>query len=203
MNIFASRIMAALVTAFNVLALNAVMIVVALPVVTLPVAVNAATVALDRWRREGEDRVVREFIIALRSRPPLRTTALLGVPLGAVALGVLEVRHFARYGAPADRLGLGIGLGALLITLTAIGYVLVLTARDVSGPVTDLWSLSARLAVKNLFVTGPLFALEIAAAVLLAVIDPALLFLGVPVLLLALLRRTAQFGLERSRRVAD
>jgi hypothetical protein len=35
MNIFGSRIMAALVTVFNVLALNAVLIIVALPVVTL------------------------------------------------------------------------------------------------------------------------------------------------------------------------
>jgi hypothetical protein len=202
MNIFGSRIMAALVTVFNVLALNAVLIIVALPVVTLPLAVNAATIALDRWRGEGEDRVIREFVLALRSRPPLRTTALVGVPLAAIALGVLETRHFSRYGAPADRLGLGIGLGALLITLTAIGYVLVLAARDASGPPADLWSRAARLAVRNLFVTGPLFALEIAAAVLLTVIDPALLFLGVPVLLLALLRRTAQFGLARAQRRA-
>jgi hypothetical protein len=31
--------------------------------VTLPAAVGAASVALDRWRRDGEDRVVTEFVI--------------------------------------------------------------------------------------------------------------------------------------------
>ena len=90
--IFGSWIMAALATLFNFLALNLALLIASLPVVTLPAAVNAATVALDRWRGEGEDRVVREFIIALRSRPFLPTTIIAGIPLAAVAIGVAEAR---------------------------------------------------------------------------------------------------------------
>jgi hypothetical protein len=73
--------MAALATLFNFLALNLALLIASLPIVTLPAAVSAATVALDRWRGEGEDRVIREFISALRSRPFLPTTAAAGVPL--------------------------------------------------------------------------------------------------------------------------
>src|ERR1700761_4506442 len=91
-----TRIMAALATLFNVLALNLVLLVASLPVVTLPAAVSAASVALDRWRRDGEARVVREFILAPGSPPPLRTTVTTGVPLAAAALGLAEIHHFAR-----------------------------------------------------------------------------------------------------------
>jgi hypothetical protein len=191
MSIFGSRFMAALTTIFNVLALNAVLIVAALPVVTLPAALNAATVALDRWRRDGEDRVVREFVLALRRTRWLRTTALLGVPLVAVVLGLLEARHFARLAAPADRIALGSTLAALLLILTALGYLLLLSARDDARPPADLWSLAARLAIRNLLVTGPLFLLEFAAAAALTALDPAVLFVGAPVVLLRVLSRTA------------
>jgi hypothetical protein len=208
-----TRLMAALATMFNVLALNLALLIASLPLVTLPVAINAATVALDRWRREGEDSVVREFVIALRSRSPLRTTLLVGVPLVAAATGVAEVHHFIRGGSLTDRVYLGLGFGALLITLTAIGYVVLLTAR---GPAlspaelspaelspaelspAELWSLCAGLAIRNLLATGPLFLIEIAGATALTLIDPALLLLGVPLLLLQLMRLTAQFGLRRA-----
>jgi hypothetical protein len=193
-----TRLMAALATMFNVLALNLALLIASLPLVTLPVAINAAAVALDRWRREGDDSVVREFVIALRSRSSLRTTIGVGVPLVAAATGVAEVDHFIRGGSLTDRVYLGLGLGALLITLTAIGYVVLLTAR---GPVlspADLWSLCAGLAIRNLLVTGPLFLIEIAGATVLTLIDPALLLLGVPLLLLQLIRLTAQFGLRRA-----
>jgi hypothetical protein len=202
MSIFGSRFMAALSTMFNILALNTVLIIAALPVITLPAALNAATVALDRWRTDGEDRVVREFILALRSGSPVRGTVLTGVPLAAIALGLLEVRHFARLAAPADRAALGCTLGALLLILTAFGYLLLLAPRDAARRAAgqpspaELWSLAARLAIRNLLVTGPLFLLEFAAAAFLTVLDPALLFLGVPVLLLRALSRTAAWGLK-------
>ena len=80
-------VMAALASLFNFLALNLVLLIASLPVITLPLAVNAASVALDRWRADGEDRVVREFWVALRSRPPLRTTVALGVPFAAIGAG--------------------------------------------------------------------------------------------------------------------
>jgi hypothetical protein len=198
--VFGSRIMAALATGFNVLALNLALLIAALPIVTLPAAINAATVALDRWRDEGEDSVIREFISALRSRPFPRTTAVAGVPLAAVAVGVAEAHHFARGAGLPDRVGLGFVAVALLITLTALGYVFLLAARDPAARAADLWSLSARLAIRNLFVTGPLFLAEIAVVTIPAVIDPALLLLGLPLLLLQLMRVTAQFGLRRAER---
>jgi hypothetical protein len=194
------RIMAALATGFNVLALNLALLIAALPIVTLPAAVSAATVALDRWRGEGEDSVIREFITALRSRPFRPTTVAAGVPLAAVAVGVAEVHHFARGASLPDRVGLGFVAVALLITLTALGYVFLLGARDPAAPAADLWSLSARLAIRNLLVTGPLFLAEIAAITIPAVIDPALLLLGLPLVLLQLMRLTAQFGLRRADR---
>jgi hypothetical protein len=197
-NMFGTRIMAALATLFNFLALNLALLIASLPVVTLPAAVSAATVALDRWRGEGEDRVVREFIIALRSRPFLPTTAAAGIPLAAVVVGVAEVRHFARGTSLPDHAGLGFVSGALLITLTALGYAFLLAARDPAAPVADLWSLSARLAIRNLFLTGPLFLAEIAAVTAATLIDPELLFLGLPLFLLQLMRLTAQFGLRRA-----
>jgi hypothetical protein len=198
--ILGTRVMAALATLFNVLALNLALLIASLPIVTLPAAVNAATVALDRWRDDGEDSVVREFIAALRSRPFPRTTAALGVPLAAVAVGVAEVHHFARGASLPDRACLGFVAAALLITVTTLGYVFLLSARDPATPAADLWSLSARLAIRNLLVTGPLFLAEIALVAVPGVVDPALLLLGLPVLLLQLMRLTAQFGLRRSER---
>jgi hypothetical protein len=189
--------MAALAAVFNFLALNLVLLIASLPIITLPAAVNAATVALHRWRDEGEDRVVAEFVGTLRSRPPLRTTVLVGVPLAAAAVGVAEVHHFIRGGSLTDRAYLGLGFGALLITLMAMGYVFTLTAREPGWSPADLWTVCAGLAIRNALVTGPLFLIEIAGATAITLIDPALLLLGVPLLLLQLMRLTARFGLRR------
>jgi hypothetical protein len=201
-DLFGTRIMAALGTLFNILALNLVLLIVSIPVVTLPAAVSAASAALDRWRRDGEDRVVREFVIALRSRPPLRATAAIGVPLAAVVLGLAEIHHFAREATLPGRIGLGLGFGALLVTLAALGYVLQLAADHPALPPIDLWSLSARLAIRNLLVAGPLSVAAIAAAAVLTVTDPGLLLLGVPVLLLHVLKLTARPGLRRVQQTA-
>jgi len=198
--IFRPGVMAALATLFNFLALNLVLLIAALPVITLPVAVNAASVALDRWRADGEERVLREFWTALRSRPPLRTTVALGVPLAAVGLGLAELHYFSRFsrgGAVTAHAGFGLGLAALLITLTALGYLFVLEARYPRLAPAELWSLCARLAVRNILVTGPLFLAELLGAGLLTLIDAPLLLLGLPVALLGLMRLTALLGLRR------
>jgi hypothetical protein len=195
-----TRIMAALGTLFNILALNLVLVIASVPVITLPAAVGAASVALDQWRRDGEDRVVRSFVIALRSRPPLRTTAATGVPLAAAALGLVEIRHFAREATLPGRVGLGLGFGALLVTLAAFGYVLQLAADEPDLPPVELWSLSARLAIRNLLVAGPLSVAAIAAAAVLTVTDPGLLLLGVPVFVVYALKLTARPGLRRAAR---
>ncbi|MGO9178983.1 MAG: hypothetical protein ACLQHS_06890, partial [Candidatus Limnocylindrales bacterium] len=96
------RIMAALRAVFNFLELNLVLVVACLPVVTVPLACQAATVSLERWRAAGEDRVVREFVAALRSRPPLRTTLSAGMSFAVAAIAVEEVHYFLRGGTAGD-----------------------------------------------------------------------------------------------------
>jgi hypothetical protein len=209
--ILRTRMMAALAALFNFLALNLALLVFSLPVITLPAAVSAATHALDRWRSDGEDQVVREFLIGFRAQWA-RQTVLVGVPLAAAALGVIEVRHFAG-GEDADgRIALGFGTVALLVTVSALGYVFLLAARGVEGlegsvgsagsAAAEFWTVCVRLAVRNLFVTGPLFLAVVAGAAVLAWIDPPLLLLGLPVLALQLMRITANFGLRRVSRSA-
>ncbi len=155
LGIFRSRVMAALGSLFNLLVLNLVFLVVSLPLVTLPLAVNAAWTALDRWRAGGEDRVVREFLLALRSSPVPRTTLLVGVPLAVTALTVEEVHYFIRADGLGARICFGFGLAAFVVALTSLGYILLVVARRFPGDASEIWSLGIRLAVRNLFVTGP------------------------------------------------
>jgi hypothetical protein len=199
--LFRGRIAALLGSAFNFLILNLVLLVASLPVVTVPIAVNAATVALERWRSEGNEAVIREFLTALRARSPLRTTLLVGVPLAVTAVGVEEVHYFLRGGDVVARVCFGLGLAGLFVALTALGYVFVLVARGPSVPATELWSLCIQLAVRNLLVTGPLFLVEIAGATVLVLADPPLI-LGVPIVLVYLVKLTAEFGLRRAERRA-
>ena len=86
--IFGTRIFAGLTTLFNVLALNLAMIVASLPLITAPVAVSAAAATLDQWRRDGEDRVIRQFVLEFRHRWSARTTLGAGVPMAAAVLGL-------------------------------------------------------------------------------------------------------------------
>jgi hypothetical protein len=196
--IFGTRVMAGLTTLFNAAALNLAMIVAALPVVTAPVAVSAAAAALDRWRNDGEDRVIREFVSSFRDLWSVRTTLGAGVPMAAAVLGLAEIRHFAPEATPAGRAALCLGALALFITLAALGYVFELVTDDPGLPAVDLWSVSARLAVRNLLVAGPLSAVPIAGVAILAGRDPAVLLLGLPLFLLHALRLTARPGLRRA-----
>ncbi len=196
--IFGTRIMAGLTALFNTLALNLAMIVASLPLITAPSAVCAASAALDQWRRDGEDRVIRQFIAEFRDRWSVRTTLGAGVPMLAAVLGLAEIHHFAREATLAGRAGLALGGGALLITLAALSYVFQLAADEPGMPPVDLWSMSARLAVRNLLVAGPLSAAPIAGVAILAVSDPAVLLLGLPVFLLHALKLVARPGLRRS-----
>ena len=112
--------MAALGSVFNFLALNLAVLIVSLPVVTVPLAFVAVTIALDRWRTDGEDRVVREFFAALRSLPALPTTVLAGAPLLVAGIGAEEVHYFAHGGEPVDWVCLGFGSAALFLAVTAL-----------------------------------------------------------------------------------
>lgn len=196
--IFGTRVVAGLSTLFNVLALNLAMMVAAAPLITAPVAVSAASAALDRWRLEGEDRVVRQFLIEFRAQWSLRTTLGAGVPMAAAGLGLAEIRHFAPEATVTGRAGLCLGAMALIITLAALGYVLQLVTDQPGLPPVDLWSASARLAVRNLLIAGPLSAIPIAGVAILAGRDPAVLLLGLPLFLLHALKLTARGGLRRA-----
>lgn len=193
------RLFRALRCCFNFLALNLVLVVACLPVVTLPLAFQAGTVALERWRVSGEDRVVREFLAALASLPPLRTTLTAGAPFAVAAIAAEEVHFFARGGEAVDWVSLGFGVAALLVALTSIGYVLLIGARQPLLPSTDVWYLSVRLAVRNLLVTGLLFVAEFVVTALALLLDPALGLIGLPLALLCLLRLTAELGARRMR----
>lgn len=192
-----TRLMAALTALFNALALNLAMIVASLPLITAPTAISAASAALDRWARDGEDRVVRQFIIEFRARWSLRVTLGLGAPVGAVVIGLAEVRHFAGDATLTGRAGLCLGGGALLITVAALGYVIQLINDEPDLPLAELWSLSARLGVRNLPFAGVLLAVPVAGLTILAARDPDVLLLGLPLFLLHALRLVARRGLRR------
>jgi hypothetical protein len=195
--IFGIRIMAALTTLFNALALNLAMIVASLPLITAPVAVSAASATLDRWARDGEDRVVRQFIVEFRARWSARVMLGVGGPLGALVLGGVEVRHFAREATLTGRVGLCLAGGALLLTLAALGYVFQLSADEPGMGPADLWSLAARLVLRNLPV-GVLSAAPAVGLTLLAARDPAVLLFGLPLFLLHALKLLARPGLRRA-----
>ena len=196
--ILGTRLMAVLTALFNVLALNLAMIVASLPLFTAPTAVSAASATLDQWTRAGEDRVVRQFLIEFRGRWSARTTLGAGVPMIAATLGLAEIRHLAREATLSGRAALCLAVGALLITLAAVGYVVQLIADEPDLSPVDLWSLSARLAVRNLLVTGVLSVVPIAGLAILAARDPAVLLLGLPVFLLYTLKLIARPGLRRA-----
>jgi hypothetical protein len=189
--ILGTRVFAWLTTLFNALALNLVMIAASLPLITAPVAISAASAVLDQWR-EGQDQVVRQFIAEFRARWSARVTLGAGVPLAAVVLGAAEIRFFAREATLAGRVGLGLGAAALLITLAALGYMFQLAADQPGLSPVELWSQSARLAVRNLLMAGPLSAVPIAGLVVLTVRDPFVLLLGLPIFLLHALKLIAR-----------
>jgi hypothetical protein len=196
------RVMAVLTAIFNCLALNLVLVLACLPIVTMPAAFQAAIVALDRWRDDGEDRVVREFIAALRSRPLLHATLSAGGPLVAAAVALEEVHYFSRGGSAVNWLCLGLGIDALLLSLACLGYALVLGARRVDLEASDLWYLSVSLAVRNLLWASPLLVAQFAAFVWLVLADPALTLLCLPLGLVSLIRLTADPAVRRADRRA-
>jgi hypothetical protein len=178
--ILGTQLMAALTALFNALALNLVMILASLPLITAPTAVSAASAALDRWARDGED--------------------ILGVggPLGAIVLGGVEVRHFAREATLTGRAGLCLAGAALFITLATLGYVFQLSADEPGLRPVDLWSAAVRVALRNLPVAGVLSVVPAAGLTLLAARDPAVLLFGLPLFLLHALKLVARPGLRRA-----
>jgi hypothetical protein len=191
------RVTAVLSAIFNVMALNGVLVIACLPIVTVPAALRAAMVALERWRGEGEDRVVRQFILALRARGFWRRTLTVGVPLIAAALAAEELIYFSRAANAGNAVGIGLGFAGLLLALSGAGYVLVLGARQPDLSPTDTWFVAVSLVARNPLVASPLLAGELVAGLLVLTRDPSLAVVGIPVGLLALVRHTALAPVER------
>ena len=201
-NATSQTVTAELSAIFNCLALNLALLLACLPIVTVPAAFQAGIVTLERWRHDGEDRVVREFVAALRSRPLLPTTLSAGLPFAAAAVALEEVHFFSRGGTVANWLCLGLGVDSLLLSLASLGYVLLLGARRPDLAPTDLWYLSVSLAVRNLLGTSPLLVAEFVAIALLLLLDPLLALIGLPLALLSLVWLTADRGIRRADRSA-
>jgi hypothetical protein len=190
-------VMSALETIFNFLALNLAFLLTSVVVVTLPLTISAIFRAFERKRQRREDRLVREYVIALRSATVRRTLVVNGVPLALIALGAEEVHYFAVGGGIVGRFCFGLGISALLVTATALGYVFLLEKREPALDALNIWSAAAQIAVRNVLRTGPIFVAEIILAVWLGFTDPALCLLGLPTLLLYAMYRTAAFGLGK------
>jgi hypothetical protein len=191
------RVMAVLTAIFNVMSLNAVLVITCLPLITAPAALQSAAFALERWRSDGDDRVVRQFITALRSLPFRHTTASVGVPMVAAVVAVEEMLFFSRGAATTGALGLGLGFCGLVVALAGCGYALLLGVRDPELSATDTWYLAIVLVMRNLLRATPLLAMEGGAAVLIALRDPSLTVIGLPLGLLALVRVTAAPAVDR------
>lgn len=182
---------------WNLAALNVLWLLCCLPVVTAPLATCAAFGAVDRWARLGEDRVVRTFFELLRSGVR-RASLACGLPMAVGAAGVAEALFFARRTGGVDRVCFGLGVGFAAACLLTLGYVLLLSAASPELAPRQVWELAGRLGLRNLPVTGPLFALEAIGAVAVALAEPALGAIVLPMALLGLVHRTALFGLRRA-----
>ncbi len=193
-------VMAALNTLFNLFAFNAVLVVTALPVVTIPVALQAAMVALRRWRADGEDRMVREFLRAFRAQPKRRSTVVVGVPLVAAGLAFVEIRFCAHAGGPAAAICAGLGVAGLVLTLSGLGYLLMLGVRQPGLTPTDAWYGAMVLVLTNLFGASAVLVGEFLLIALLELLDPALTVLGLPLALLALVRMSAERGIRHTEK---
>jgi hypothetical protein len=191
------RVTAVLNAIFNMMALNGVLVIACLPILTAPVALRAAMVAIDCWRSEGDDRVVRQFIAALRAGRFWRTILTVGAPLVAAVLAAEEVIYFSRAANAGNAVGLGLGFAGLLLALSSTGYLLALGARQPDLPATDSWFVAVSLVARNLLVASPLLAGAAVAALLVLTRDPSLAVIGIPVGLLALVHRIAMPPVEQ------
>lgn len=184
--------------ALSFLGLNFVLVATSLLVVTAPMAFLAAFKALDGWRCRGEDRVLREFLVNLRSGRFGRVTVTAGVPMVGCLVSLMYVVHFVDGGGIIDRICFGLGLSGVIVATSGLGYVLLLATRKPEWSVKDVWLGAARLTARNGLVTGPVFVAEWVVVGVAGLLDPRLVVVGLPLALLYVLDRTADWGLRRA-----
>jgi hypothetical protein len=191
-------VMAALNTLFSLFALNVVLVLTALPVVTLPLALRAAAVAIYRWRTDGEDRMVREFLREFRAQPKRRPIVIIGIPLAAAVLALIEIRFSAHAGGAFGAISAGMGVAGLLLTLAGLGYLLMLGVRYPGLTPTNAWYAAIVLVMTNLVGSSVLLVVEFLMIGLLELRDPALTVIGLPLALLALVLISAERGIRHT-----
>lgn len=188
----------ALGTVFNLFALNVVFVVASLPLVTLPVALHSAALALDRWRVDGEDLMVGGFLRELRTQPKLRRTGTLGVPLVCVLLAAIEIRFSVRTGGAAGAICVGLGAAGLMLTLAGLGYLVMLGVRHPGLTPTNAWYAAIVLVMTNLLGASALLVVWFVVVGLVVYRDPQLSVIGLPLVLLVLVRVSAERGIRHT-----
>ncbi|HSZ39593.1 MAG TPA: hypothetical protein VK817_06525 [Trebonia sp.] len=192
---------AVLAAVFNVLALNVVLVVTSLAVVSIPLAVSAAFEAVYRWRTLDDDQVLRNFALALRRRPVVRSLVTGPAVLVAI-LGGAESVYFTHYSGFIALVCVLIGITTSAIAVSVAAYLcLFLATTDAGG--RELWRAACVAAGRTVALTTPVFALATACAVVAGLAAPALAVVAVPVLLLWSWQRTAAWGARRLGLFAD
>lgn len=191
-------VMHALSTVFNLFALNVVLVLTALPLLSLPLALQSAAVVIDRWRTDGEDRMVSGFLRELRAQPKGRRTVILGVPLVCVLLAAIEIRFSAHAGGAAGAVCAGLGAAGLVLTLAGLGYLLMLGVRHPGLTPTNAWYAAIVLVMTNLLGASALLVVSFVAIGLIEYRDPQLSVIGLPLALVVLVRVSAGRGMRHT-----
>jgi hypothetical protein len=186
-----------LATVFNVMALTLVVVILSLTVVGLPLGFSAASSAIFEWRQRGETRVMRTLWYSLQDRP-IRRTAVVAPALLVAGAGVVEANYFLHYPGPIAALCLVIGVVTVGAGVSFAAYLLLLLTVAPQAGWIELWRAAAGIVARTSILAGPIFLVEAGVAAVLGLADPALLVVGVPVVLLWLWQRTAIWGARRA-----
>ena len=186
-----------LVTVLNVISISVGVVVVSLTVVGLPLALSAGWSVIYHWRRGGEGRVLRGFVLALRDRS-LRRTLLVSPGVIAAALGAAEVWYFVHYGGPVAAVCLAVGFVTFVVGAGATAYLLLLAALGNDAGVWEIWRCAVALVARTSVGALPLLALEAATGVVVGYLDPAMLVVVVPTVVLWCWMRTGIWGARRA-----
>lgn len=189
-----------LTAAFDVVALNLVLVVVSMLVVTIPAAIAAAFAAVYRWRHHDEGRVVTTFLEALRSRPWERTTVF-APAVAAAVIGVVEVTYFVHLGGLIALVCVAMGLLTSALGVASTALLGLFAAMHPHAGFRELWTMVLAVGGRTARTLVPLVSVVTLPMVLLGLVDPALVVVVIPVLLVwALLtiavRAARRVGLE-------
>lgn len=186
---------AALAAVFNVLVLNVALVVASLAVITVPLAISAAFEAVCRWRALDDDQVLRNFTLALRRRPVMKSLVLAPAVLVTV-LGGAESAYFTGYSGFIALVCVLIGITTAAMAVSVAAYLCLFLVTSDAG-YRALWRAALVATGRTVALTTPVFALTTGGAVMAALAAPALAVVAAPVLLLWSWQRAATWGARR------